>query len=160
MEPPTTNFVQKGDYKRKLPSYIQPRDPSIDRRFRPCPKRQVNLERIIQESCEEELNGVDIDLTEDDEENLTEVTEDNKVAVYLRLRPHPQTDRSRYEVRENSLVVLSEDTTNQYKKEISEKHFSFSKVFGNADSQSEIYESCIRSNLNDVTTDVGSTFLT
>lgn len=159
MDPPATNIVRKGDYKRKLPSYIQPRDRSIDRRCRPCPKRQVNLERVIQETCEEELNGLDIDLTEDDDDDNS-TTEDNKVAVYLRLRPHLRTDRTKYEVRDNSLVVLCEETVNQFKKEIAEKHYSFSKVFGDAVNQSEIYENCIRSSLNAATTDVGSTFLT
>lgn len=151
------NSVHQG--KRKLPSYIEPRDPSIDRRFRPCPKRKVNLDRVIQESCEEELNGLDIDLTEDDLENV-EATEDNKVAVYLRLRPHHLSDNAKYEVRDNALVVLCEETTNHFKKDITEKHYSFSKVFGSSVKQAEIYENCIRSHLNDVTTELGSTFLT
>ncbi|XP_063705345.1 kinesin-like protein subito [Culicoides brevitarsis] len=155
MEPPTGDSFMKNEHKRKVPSYIQPRDPSIDRRYRPCPKRQVNLERVIQE---EELNGLDIDLTEDEEDEKCS-SEENKVAVYLRLRPHPQTDRAKYHVRENDFVVVGEEGGTA-KRELTEKHYSFSKIFGNAVSQSEIYENCIRAHLNDVTTDVGATFLT
>lgn len=159
MDLPTIDIVQQGDRKRKLPSYIEPRDPSIDRRYRPCPKRQVNLDRVIQETCEEELNDLPIDLTDDALENV-EKTEENKVAVYLRLRPHPKTDHSKYEVRDNSFVVVCEETTNHFKKELTEKHYSFSKIFGNVVTQSETYENCIRQHLNDVTTDNGATFLT
>uniref|UniRef100_A0A336KLD0 CSON006322 protein n=1 Tax=Culicoides sonorensis TaxID=179676 RepID=A0A336KLD0_CULSO len=145
--------------KRKLPSYIEPRDPSIDRRYRPCPKRQVNLERVIQETCEDELNGLSVDLTDDDDSAGNEV-EDNTVSVYLRLRPHPHTDNSKYQIKDDRLVVNCEETTNHFKKEISEKHYYFSKIFGQDVSQYEIYEGCIRSHLNGLLTDVGSTFIT
>lgn len=144
--------TESGERKRKLPSYIQARDPSIDRRFRPCPTRQVNLDRVIQESCE--LNGLMEDC------DIEEQTPENTVSVFLRLRPHSQTDTNKYKVQDNDLVVYCEETTNHFKKEISEKHFSFSKIFSDSVSQHEMYEICVRSHLNDVTTDVGSTFLT
>lgn len=151
--------IMNEEVRRKLPSYIQPRDPSVDRRFRPCPDRQVVLDEVFEEEDVIVCDDDDVeqpDITDDGDE---EVDSRDTVAVYLRLRPTKIRDNS-YVLKENSLVVKTEEITNILKKKINEKHFYFNKTFDEKSTQKDIYDNCIAPHLYDVTSDTGSTFLT
>lgn len=117
MERVTSDMSEnRSDRQRKRPSYIEPRDSSVDRLHRPCPERRVNLDRLIQKMEEEEIPDLSDDVV------AAATPEESNVAVYLCLHPHLNADVSKYSVQENTLVVQCAETTNQ-----AQKHFSFSQ---------------------------------
>lgn len=145
-------------------SYLHSRDPSIDRSRRICPKKKFKLlDRVA------ELNAdIDDNEYEENNENLSSTANsseqakssvllnsfggsqasidscDSGATVYLRLRPIPKPSPL-YTVENNVLKVhnIEQATTNN--KDLAEKHYEFSNVFENGATQHEIYETCVRS---------------
>lgn len=126
-------------------SYLYQRNPSIDRMYRPRPKNCIrNLCKEIEEDDEFEnmvpngnsaisttsSNGSDMD------------TIDTKASVFLRLCPVKQPSEQ-YEAENNLLKVLPVKIASTNNKDLSEKHFEFSKIFHTDASQLDIYNQLV-----------------
>lgn len=132
--------------KREVRSFLVSRDPSVDRRFRPCPERQVALFQNLEEEEDED------DESTDDESisvaSTNTVSEQEGALIYLRMRPLPNgTPCSSYRILGNTLVTSQLDTSGNAMKNQMERHFIFSEIFDNAIDQQSIYEKCIRNKI-------------
>ncbi|XP_037945847.1 uncharacterized protein LOC119678211 isoform X5 [Teleopsis dalmanni] len=111
--------------KRNVLSFINGPEPSIDRRFRPCPKNIFKASGDI---------------------SKTSTIGEDRAMVYLRLRP-VNSPSSSYKIAGmgNTLVVNPrlDQTTTSNNKAAMEKHFTFSAIFDNNDSQKGVYNKCI-----------------
>lgn len=136
-------------------SYLHQRDPSIDRSRRPVPKRKFNLlDRVA------ELNG-------DNDENMENSTwaanstesglshsmsgsqasldsNDSGATVYLRLRPLARPSPL-YSVENNVLKVHNTELASTNNKDLTEKHYEFSNIFDADTNQRDVYDTCVRS---------------
>lgn len=131
-------------------SYIYQRDPSVDRRFRTRPERKFNMCKVIQENDHENIDTI---CNSDDNystaanslnsENSTESIE-SSASVYLRLRPTHQSCKY-YKTESNVIKVKSIENQATNNKDLSEKHFEFSNIFDNTTTQKDVYDTCIRS---------------
>ncbi|XP_023297085.2 kinesin-like protein subito [Lucilia cuprina] len=143
--------------KREARSFLMPRDPSIDRRFRPCPQKRERLFNEIEEEDDYD-EGSDSDSVEDEYydtrstgEALTESTDSSAAVetgalVYLRLKP-VEMPSSAYSISVEGKVLITgpptESSSTSKNKNSMEKHYSFSEIFDSEVSQREVYEKCI-----------------
>lgn len=145
-------------------SYLHSRDPSIDRSRRVCPKKKFKLlDRVAELDADFDDNECN-----ENNENSSSIANsseqarsgalsnsfggsqvsidscDSGATVYLRLRPISKPS-SLYAVENNVLKVhnIEQSTTNN--KDLTEKHYEFSNIFENDASQHDIYETCVRS---------------
>ncbi|CAB3254311.1 unnamed protein product [Arctia plantaginis] len=125
---------RSSDYdvsKRDIPSFIEPRPPLIQNPFmRPRPQKGTNLLELFEED--------------------SEIEEPELVQVYLRLKPC-KIPNSLYEVRSDKCLVTSLDTATaghgrRTQHNVS-KMYTFSKIFGPACNQKEIFEQVVKDNL-------------
>ncbi|XP_055849971.1 kinesin-like protein subito [Episyrphus balteatus] len=130
--------------KREVRSFLVSRDPSIDRRYRPCPERQVALFQNLEEEEEDE----DDQASDDSVSVASTVAEQEGALIYLRMRPLPnETPCTSYRILGNVLVTSQLDNSGNTVKNQMEKHFTFSEIFDNAIDQHAIYEKCIRNKI-------------
>lgn len=145
-------------------SYLHSRDPSIDRSRRVCPKKKFKLLDRVAE-LDADFNDDDYDENNENSSSTANSSEqvkngglinsfggsqqsidssDSGATVYLRLRPLPKPSPL-YTVENNVLKVhnIEQSTTNN--KDLTEKHYEFSNIFDNDASQHDIYETCVRS---------------
>lgn len=130
-------------------SYIYQRDPSVDRRFRPCPGKKFNMCKVIQE---DDRDNIDTICHSDDNystaanslnsENSTDSIE-TSASVYLRLRPTQQACKH-YKTENNVIKVQNIENQTTNNKDLSEKHFEFSNIFDNTATQKYVYDTCIK----------------
>lgn len=131
-----------ADYR---PSYLHQRDPSIDRRYRPMPKKQFNLMDEVAEMSDDDT----IDKNLENQSSLANSASTHTgsilnlntsgepgATVYLRMRP-VNTNSAIYRIRNNALQIDDNSAT--------EKQYEFSQIFSGNTSQSEIYENCVSS---------------
>lgn len=125
-------------------SYMRQRDPSVDRRYRPRPNRARDLFREISEDaeCEQSFNA----LTSTLNAQATAAESDSMASVYLRLRPLTKVCRN-YAVDGNVLKVHGTESSTTNNKDLEEKHFEFSDIFHDMTTQSEVYEKCVKSSI-------------
>ncbi|KAM7347269.1 kinesin family member subito [Cochliomyia hominivorax] len=146
-------------FKREVRSFLMPRDPSIDRRFRPCPQKRERLFNEIEEETDNDMDS-DSDSVEDDyydtrstggTEALTESTDSSAAVetgalVYLRLKPVDMPSAA-YSISDEGKVLITgpptESVSTSKNKNSMEKHYSFSEIFDSEVSQREVYEKCI-----------------
>jgi len=130
-------------------SYLHAREPSVDRRFRPRPNRQVNLDAIYDISDEEGSSETGCS---------TKSTDTDPVNVFLRLRPANGYDSlNLYNINENTLIVKQAEDKTSINKDLSEKHFTFSKIFNEEVPQWDVYNYSVRDSLKE---EMCATFLT
>ncbi|XP_037929617.1 kinesin-like protein subito [Teleopsis dalmanni] len=134
--------------KRNVLSFINGREPSIDRRFRPCPKnifKAIDIDNIDELDDDSNSNFDDASTVSGDISKTSTIGEDGAM-VYLRLRP-VNSPSSSYKIagNGNTLVVNPrlDQTTTSNNKAAMEKHFTFSAIFDNNDSQKGVYNKCI-----------------
>ncbi|XP_055920629.1 kinesin-like protein subito [Eupeodes corollae] len=131
--------------KREVRSFLVSRDPSVDRRFRPCPERQVALFQNLEEEEDEEDEAYDESASM---ASSNTAVEQEGALIYLRMRPLPnEIPCSSYKILGNVLVTSQLDCSGNTGKNQMEKHFTFSEIFDNAIDQHAIYEKCIRSKI-------------
>lgn len=144
-------------FKREVRSFLMPRDPSIDRRFRPCPQKRERLFNEIEEENDFDEES-DSDSMEEDYydtrstgEGLTESTDSSAAVetgalVYLRLKP-VENPSAAYSISVEGKVLITgpptEIVSSSKNKNSMEKHYSFSEIFDSEVSQREVYEKCI-----------------
>ncbi|XP_030380728.1 kinesin-like protein subito [Scaptodrosophila lebanonensis] len=141
--------------KREVRSYLMSREPSIDRRFRPRPNKQLRLTfNDINESGESCSDCSDTEsdyaATVDDEATKTTVTESSDVEsgpqVFLRLRP-VETPSKSYTISDCGSVFITgasnENSSNNVTKSNMEKHYSFTSIFDSMVGQRDIYDICV-----------------
>ncbi|XP_055372691.1 kinesin-like protein subito [Condylostylus longicornis] len=125
-------------------SFFVPRPPSIDRRFRPKPIRQVNLLNLIDE-CDGDTNYEETDESANSTYETSSETSSNKsestesAFVYLRIKPVENTVQANYIVSGQTLTTNSVNIQNTI-----ERNFTFSHIFDENVSQSDIYNNCIQ----------------
>jgi kinesin family member 20 len=139
-------------FSRKLPSYLHARENSVDRLHRPVPERRVNLEELIKEEDESisSLCSTDSSIVEE------------TISVCLRLRSHKQQNLSdkTFRIANKTLIVKATIDNNSLNKDLSEKHYTFSDIFDETVEQNQIYNVCVRPQLNKFLGERGATFVT
>ena len=144
-------------FKREVRSFLMPRDPSVDRRFRPCPQKRGKLFNEIEEEDVYEEES-DSDSVEDDYydsqstgDGLVEsidstATVESGALVYLRLKP-VEMPSTVYTISMEGKVLITVPTTesssSSKNKNTMEKHYSFTDIFDSEVSQREVYEKCV-----------------
>ncbi|XP_037929618.1 kinesin-like protein subito [Teleopsis dalmanni] len=130
--------------KRNVLSFINGREPSIDRRNRPFP---LNVFKAIDNTEEfgTEQSIANSDNTSSNGSKTNSIGEDGAM-VYLRLRP-VECISEMYKIVDagNTLVVnpRSEQSTTTNSKTAMEKHYTFTGIFDSNDSQKDVYNRCI-----------------
>lgn len=127
-------------------SYMYQRDPSIDRRYRPRPHNVKDLFKDITEEEDCEINTRNgISLSSACSQSSSD-TIDTTASVFLRLRPTKKLC-AHYTAENNVLKVqpLQNITTNN--KDLTEKHFEFSKIFTSGATQFDIYMQSVYSSV-------------
>ena len=69
--------------------------------------------------------------------------------MYLRLRPTTNDISNLYNINDNTLIVKQLEDKNSSNKDISEKHYTFSKIFDGDVPQWDIYNYSVRDSIND-----------
>ncbi|XP_055311631.1 kinesin-like protein subito [Sitodiplosis mosellana] len=124
-------------------SYMYQRDPSIDRRYRPKPRKIRDLFKEITEEEDTENvapNGSN-SMSSACSQNSSD-TIDTTASVFLRLRPIKKACKH-YEAENNLLKVLPIEMATSNNKDMAEKHFEFSKIFHNNATQLDIYNQSV-----------------
>lgn len=127
-------------------SYMYQRDPSVDRSYRPRPKTTRNLFREIEEDEELENippNGSSLSIAWS--QNSSD-TVDTTASVFLRLRPLKKPCKN-YEAETNTLKIIPIENASTNNKDLTEKHFAFSKIFQNKATQLDIYNQTVHSSI-------------
>lgn len=150
--------------KRALPSFLCPRENSVERRTRPRPKIRVNLEELMSNgSLSSESRSTSPSQrcsspqsTDQYEEDLDVAKADETIKVCLRLRPHLKTGPHKlaFRIHDNMLIARSAEDIS------TERQYTFSHIFDEYVSQADVYESCIRPAIRKIAQDRGATFLT
>ncbi|XP_034106350.1 kinesin-like protein subito [Drosophila albomicans] len=145
--------VHHVPHSREVRSFLMPRDPSVDRRFRPRPNKQQRLfDEVIMES--DDNSSTDASDTEseyastnyEDEGSSTEHSEvESGPQVFLRLRP-VESPSKLYVVSDDGNVLITsaapnENSSNNMNR--MEKHYSFSSIFDSSVGQRDIYDKCV-----------------
>uniref|UniRef100_A0A1B0A426 Kinesin motor domain-containing protein n=1 Tax=Glossina pallidipes TaxID=7398 RepID=A0A1B0A426_GLOPL len=143
--------------QREIRSFLMPRDPSIDRRFRPRPQQRIALFHDIKE----EDDDWEIESSLDDTSELASADRISETAssgaisdanppneagasVYLRLRPVDcPTSAFAISKEGNILICCPPHEATNLNKNSTEKHYSFTDIFDSHVGQHEIYEKCI-----------------
>lgn len=142
--------------KRAQPSYFHARENSVDRRMRPCPNSRTNLEAMYSDESDQDTSHETV------ESDHQPPARDETISVFLRLRPYQNLGKPpcAFKIQDNTLIAKCVDETGSSNKDLTEKHYTFSQVFDDLESQVAIFERCIRPNLSDIFNDSGATFLT
>lgn len=144
---------EKTKTQREVRSFLMPRDPSIDRRFRPCPKTRERLftEIVEENDCDDDSDSIESEYDDGRSSVLTECSEASNVVetgalVYLRLRPVEHIS-SAYSLSSEGNVLItgppSDSSSSSNNKNSMEKHYSFSEIFDSSVSQRDVYDKCI-----------------
>lgn len=141
------------DHKLEKRSFLMPRDPSIDRRFRPRPNKKLRLfDEAIPESSDSSTDCSDTEseyattTTCDDDAYMTDNSElETGPQVFLRLRP-VESPSKLYVISDcgNTLITsaaANENSSNNINR--MEKHFSFSTIFDSSVGQRDVYDQCV-----------------
>lgn len=137
---------------------------SVDRRMRPRPNTRVNLESLMSNESRDSSsrssspsNRSPSPIQANRCEEVPELVKDEgTVKVCLRLRPHLKSNpvRLAFRIQENTLLARSSDDNS------TERQYTFSDIFNDSVSQAQVYESCIKAAISNITGDRGATFLT
>lgn len=137
--------------QREVRSFLMPRDPSIDRRFRPRPQKR---ERLFTEIAEEDYRSDSDSSDEEEEETCSSGLQESEASstiesgalVYLRLKP-VNSPSPAYTISADGNVLITgppqESSSSSNNKNSMEKHYSFSGIFDSTVSQRDVYERCI-----------------
>lgn len=135
------------DNKREVRSFLVSRDPSIDRRYRPCPQMR---ERLFAEIEEDDYDETDSESLEDENDDAQSSCSSDAVEtgalVYLRFKPVEMPSPAYSIDEDNKILVIGPSTgvsSSSKNKNTMEKHFSFSEIFDSEVTQFEVYEKCI-----------------
>lgn len=126
-------------------SYMYQRDPSIDRRYRPKPRKVRDLFKEIAEEEDTENMMPNGGTSMTSSQNSSD-TIDTTASVYLRLRPMKKACKH-YEAEENLLKVLPTENASSNNKDLSEKHFEFTKIFHNNATQLDVYNQSVHTSI-------------
>ncbi|XP_039435460.2 kinesin-like protein subito isoform X2 [Culex pipiens pallens] len=139
------------------------RENSVDRRMRPRPNTRVNLESLMSnESSRTSSSRSSSPSNRSPSPVQSEyippeaVKEESTVKVCLRLRPNLKNNpvRLAFRIQDNTLLARGSDDNS------TERQYTFSDIFNDSVSQAQVYESCIRPSISNITGDRGATFLT
>lgn len=126
------------------PSFINPREPSIgfDRRYRPRPEKQTNLDKLIdsiEEDTEAACTSYASTILPTDGEIPEHIKNVETVSVFLRIRPT--------EKRSNSISTHSNILKFEMQDQNMEKRFTFTDIFEDKTEQKNVYESTVAPSL-------------
>lgn len=125
-------------------SYMYQRDPSIDRRYRPRPKNVRDLFKDITEDEESEEASTQNSVNSVNSQGSD--TANTTALVFLRLRP-TKTQSKHYIAESNKMKVRPIENATSNNKDLTERHFEFSKIFDNEASQLDIYNQSVHSSI-------------
>lgn len=127
-------------------SYLHQRDPSVDRRYRPRPNNVRDLFKDITEDEElDTANGSSLNSIIS-QSSCGSDTIDTSASVFLRLRPIKPVC-NHYEADNNLLKVHPIENVTTTNKDLTEKHFEFSKIFHTQATQLDIYNQSVNSSV-------------
>lgn len=126
-------------------SYMYQRDPSIDRRYRPRPNKCRDLYKEIKE--DEELENIAPNGSSMSSAcSQSSDTIDTTASVFLRMRPIKKSCKH-FETEDNLLKVIPIENATSTNKDLTEKHFEFSKIFHDQASQLDVYNETVHSSV-------------
>lgn len=125
-------------------SYMYQRDPSIDRRYRPRPKNRRDLFKDIRE--DEEFSDVNPQSSLASMDSQNSDTTNTTAAVFLRLRPSKNASKH-YVAEDNKIKVRPTENLTTNNKDLTERHFEFSKIFDTETSQLDVYKQSVHSSI-------------
>ncbi|KAH8416110.1 hypothetical protein KR222_008348 [Zaprionus bogoriensis] len=139
--------------KREMRSFLMPRDPSIDRRFRPRPtKKQRLFDEVILETSDSssECSDTESEYTTNGEDDATGTSTDvsdieTGPQVFLRLRP-VESPSKLYVISDCGNVLITSAAANENKSNNvnrMEKHYSFTSIFDSEVGQRDVYDKCV-----------------
>ncbi|SPP74887.1 kinesin-like protein subito [Drosophila guanche] len=140
--------LNEGPMREKR-SFIMARDPSVDRRFRPRPHKQLRLFDDIHESTEStDGSDTESEYASNAGDDATSVDDSSEVdtgpQVFLRLRPVSVASTG-YSLSEDGKCLItsakSENSSNNVNR--MEKHFGFTSIFDGSVGQRDIYDMCV-----------------
>lgn len=126
-------------------SYMYQREPSVDRRYRPRPINQRALYKEIAEEEEKENVTSSISSLSNVSQNSSN-TVDTSASVLLRLKPMKKSCKH-YETENNFLKVIPIENATTNNKDLTEKHFEFSKIFHNKATQLDVYKQSVHASV-------------
>lgn len=134
-----------GDKRDQLYSFINPREPSMDRRQYQRPvKSKKNLDAILDESTTSEAETVASSCSSD-------YFKTDTASVFLRMRPLCKKTKeqfdSRYIVDNNIFITQCQENESSSNSNIKQNHFTFSNIFKEDIPQAEIYNTCVASSI-------------
>lgn len=88
------------------------------------------------------------------------IDENSYFSIYLRLRPSDEPYSDVYRVNDNTIEVKCIEDLACPNKDVTEKQFSFTKIFDEHISQKLVYDRAVYPCLKDVLVSTGATFLT
>ncbi|XP_075161438.1 kinesin family member subito [Haematobia irritans] len=142
-------MAENSNPQREVRSFLMPRDPSIDRRFRPRPQKRERLFATVDE--ENDYDSDSDESYEPDESGERETSDasstvESRALVYLRLKP-VEIRSPAYSISDEGNVLItgppSETASTSNNKNSMEKHYSFSRIFDSNVSQRDVYDICI-----------------
>lgn len=146
-------MTQKPADDRASYLYGRAPDPTVDRRYRPCPDMRVNLyQNMIEEDEEEsttdcvsspaEAGAAAVRCTSNSSASSGASGDDSNAVVVLRLRPTAKMCAD-FSFERNIFKHRIANTTDCSQAKIPEKHFTFGSIFPETTSQSEVYQTCV-----------------
>lgn len=143
--------------RREMRSFLMPRDPSIDRRYRPRPtKKQRLFNEVILESDDSssDYSDTESEYTTNCEEDGTSTDlsgAETGPQVFLRLRPVDSPSKL-YVISDCGNVLItsaaaSENSSNNVNR--MEKHYSFTSIFDSEVGQRDVYDKCVGPSIMD-----------
>lgn len=131
-----------GDKRDQLYSFLQPREPSMDRRQIQLPiKPKKNWDAILDESLTSEASSCSSSLGSSD------YFKTDTASVFLRMRPMCKKSKeqmdSRYTIDNNVFITQCPENDSSSNINIKQNHFKFSNIFKEDIPQSEIYNTCV-----------------
>ncbi|EDW02494.1 kinesin-like protein subito [Drosophila grimshawi] len=141
---------KKFGIKREMRSFLMPRDPSVDRRFRPCPEKQLRLfDEAISETSDNSTDSSDTesDYTKNTEEEGSSIDPgelETGPQVFLRLRPVDIPSKL-YVISDCGNVLITSAANENSANNVSrmEKHYSFTSIFDSQVGQRDVYDKCV-----------------
>ncbi|XP_023165202.1 kinesin-like protein subito [Drosophila hydei] len=135
--------------RREMRSFLMPRDPSIDRRFRPRPNKQLRLfDEVLVETSDSSTDCSDTEseyTKTGDEGGSIDSEIETGPQVFLRLRP-VESPSKLYVISDCGNVLITSAATNEYSSNNvnrMEKHYSFTNIFDSQVGQRDIYDKCV-----------------
>ncbi|XP_034475689.1 kinesin-like protein subito [Drosophila innubila] len=140
------------DMLKEKRSFLMPRDPSVDRRFRPRPnKKQRLFDEVIPEFSDSSTDCSDTEseyatTNGDDDAYMTDSSEvETGPQVFLRMRP-VESPSKLYCISDAGNTLITCAATNENNSNNSnrmEKHFSFSTILDSSVGQRDVYDICV-----------------